>query len=125
METPMLYVWQPAEMCDRLSESTLKAMDNNVYVKMNKEESPLLALWSPAQNEECQVRISDPADLNALYETFETNSKFYNGFDGALFSGDAQIVPGFEGHQVASDIPENVKKVAGWSNAQINFIGAR
>lgn len=125
METPMLYVWQPSEMCERLNKSTLKAINNNVYVKVKKEESPLLALWSPAQNDDCQARISDPADLNALYEPFETNSKFYNGFDESLFSGDAQIISGFEGHQFASDIPGNVKKLAGWSNVQINFIGAR
>lgn len=125
MDTPMLYVWQPAEMCERLNESTLKVFDHNVYVKVKKEEDPLLALWSPANTEDCQKRIFDPADINALHESFEANSKFYNGFSGELFSADTQISPEFPGHQVAFDIPEDVKKVTGWNDAQINFVGAQ
>ncbi|MBN1143972.1 MAG: right-handed parallel beta-helix repeat-containing protein, partial [Bacteroidales bacterium] len=125
METPLLYVWQPADMCERLSESTLKAIDNNVYVKVKKEEQPLVALWSPADNEECQARIADPAELNALYEDFEANSKFYNGYEGDLPTGNSSVVPGFGDSKVAAEIPVKVKEAAGWTDVQDSFIGAR
>ncbi|WP_016778713.1 right-handed parallel beta-helix repeat-containing protein [Anaerophaga thermohalophila] len=129
LESPLLYVWQPSDMCERLSEPTLKALDHNVFVKTKNEESPLITLWSPADNEDCQAEIADPAELNALYEEFETNSKFYNGYDGVLFSGsdplNIKTSPDFDGHKVATAIPEYVKKAAGWSEAVDSFIGAR
>ena len=129
LESPLLYVWQPSDMCERLSEPTLKALDHNVFVKTKNEESPLITLWSTADNEDCQAEIADPAELNALYEEFETNSKFYNGYDGVLFSGsdplNIKTSPDFDGHKVATAIPEYVKRAAGWSEAVDSFIGAR
>lgn len=125
METPMLYVWQPAEMCERLNESTLKTIDNNLYIKKTKEEEPLISLWSPADNEDCQARIYSPKDLNALYESFEANSKLHNGYEGTVFAEDVQVSSDFEDHNVATTIPEKVKEAAGWTDIQTPFIGAK
>jgi parallel beta-helix repeat protein len=129
LEFPLLYVWQPSEMCDRLNTPTLKAFDNNVYVKTTKEEDPTIVLWSPADNEKCQAQISSPDEVNALYESFEANSRFFNGFDGALFTEkepmDVEVVSSFEGHSVATEIPQNIKDVTGWSGDEAPFIGAK
>ncbi|PRY96631.1 parallel beta-helix repeat protein [Marinilabilia salmonicolor] len=129
LEFPLLYVWQPSEMCERLNESTLQKFDNNVYVKMTKEENAAIALWSPADNEKCQTKISDPAELNELYGHFEANSKFFNGYDGALFTNvnpeNLEVNSSFEGHIQASEIPENIKAAAGWSGEDAPFVGAR
>lgn len=129
LESPLLYVWQPSEMCDRLNTPTLESFDNNVYVKTTKEEDPTIVLWSPADNEKCQAQITSPEELNALYESFEANSKFFNGYDGALFSEedplDIEVVSNFEGHSVASTIPQNIKEATGWSGDEAPFIGAK
>jgi hypothetical protein len=129
LKFPLLYVWQPSEMCERLNKPTLKSFDHNVYIKISQEENPVIALWSPADNEDCQIKISDPAELNALYEDFEAGSKFYNGYDGVLFSGvdpmNVEVSSEFEGHNVSADIPENVKAAAGWADVEDKFIGAK
>ncbi len=129
LEFPLLYVWQPSEMCDRQNTPTLKTFDNNVYVKTTEEENPTIVLWSPAENEKCQVKITSPEEVNALYESFEANSKFFNGFNGTLFteedSMNIEVVSNFEGHSVATDIPGNVQEAAGWTDVQEPFIGAK
>jgi parallel beta-helix repeat protein len=125
LDVPLLYVWQPAEMCERLNNSTLKTFDNNVYVKTIKEEKPLIALWSPADNDDCQAKITSPKDLNALYESFEANSKLHNGYEGNIFAEDAQVSSDFEGHSVATTIPGKVMEAAGWTDVQNPFIGAK
>jgi parallel beta-helix repeat protein len=125
LDFPLLYVWQPAEMCERLNESTLKTIDNNVYIKGVNEDEPLIALWSPADNEECQARITSPKELNTLYESFEANSKLYNGYEGNIFAEDGQVSSEIEGLNVATAIPEKVKEAAGWTDVQKPFIGAK
>jgi parallel beta-helix repeat protein len=129
LEFPLLYVWQPAEMCERLNTPTLEAFDNNVYVKTQKEEDATIVLWSPADNDKCQAKITSPEEMNALYESFEVSSKLYNGFDGALFTDEdpmnIETVSDFEGHSVATTIPENIKTLAGWTEENVSFVGAK
>lgn len=69
---PLVYVWQPVDICNRVPELPIKQMDFNKYVLENKDEKLPVMLWSPYKNDECQVEI------NSLEEIQKINSKYSN-----------------------------------------------
>lgn len=123
---PMLNVWQPAFMCERLSEPTLKQLNNNVYLSQQAEHTAPLIVWSPFDNEECSGKIFATEEITALYPEFESNSFFYKGYEGALLLEDEKVAAEFEGHKYAAEIPDYVKTAAGWPlDDKTPFIGAK
>ena len=123
---PMVHVWQPAAMCDRLTSPTLKAMNNNVYVKQSEGKQTPLLLWSPAASEEnCQRSFMQPSDFTAVYHYFEANSRLFDNYNGPLLIKDQAISADFEGHQAATTLPDHVQAATGWSAAEPPFVGAR
>jgi parallel beta-helix repeat protein len=126
---PLLYVWQPSGMCERLNTSTLKTFDNNVYVRQANPSNAALVLWSPFDNEKCQTQIHNPSELTELYPQFETQSQYLSDYSEDLFTQlsdrKGSVAESFEGHKAAAPIPDHVRAAAGWSETQDNFIGAR
>jgi parallel beta-helix repeat protein len=59
---PLLLVWQPAVLCEKLNETPMKQFDNNVFVKQN-DSYKTLAFWSPAKAENCQAEIKTLDEL--------------------------------------------------------------
>jgi parallel beta-helix repeat protein len=126
---PLLYVWQRADMCERLNMPTLKTFDNNVYVRHANPSNAALVLWSPFDNERCQAQIFSPSELTELYPQFETQSQYLSDYSEDLFTQlsdrKGSVAESFEGHKAAAPIPDHVRAAAGWSDTQDNFIGAR
>lgn len=82
---PLMLVWQPATMCDRQKASPVKAMDNNIFVKTSTERNNSILVWSPGQNENCQVFIQKPEDFTALYPNFSKQDVYLPNYSGPVF----------------------------------------
>jgi hypothetical protein len=73
---PLLYVWQPASICDKASNSQLEQIDHNIYVRSSNSINTPLILWSPAKNNKCMVTFDSPEELHKLHPEFSAHSKY-------------------------------------------------
>jgi len=125
---PLLFVWQQATLCQQLTQSQLKQLDYNAYVRGADKASYPLILWGPVANENCQVGIESLDDLRKLYPAFSTNSRFYAGYEGPLFKGielgNYQLSPAFPGAKAAMPLPAGINKLLGSSRQDGGYIGA-
>ncbi|TCO09589.1 right-handed parallel beta-helix repeat-containing protein [Natronoflexus pectinivorans] len=120
---PMIQLWQPAELCQRLPDSPIKYINNNVYVKKTSE-SGRLYLWSPYSNERCQTSFYSIEELNKEFPEFEADSRFYLSFRETIFEENYKISPQFPGTDAGVEIPEHIRAVTGWKS-DAPFIGAK
>ncbi|MBN1819518.1 MAG: right-handed parallel beta-helix repeat-containing protein [Prolixibacteraceae bacterium] len=127
MENPLLLVWQPAVLCERLNESPLKQFDHNVFIQSTESNYNTLAFWSPFQNEQCQIEVNSLDKLKDVSGD-NANSLFYTENHMPLFKStilkNFVVVKDFEGNRAATQLPEKVKKLIGLSNGNGNFVGA-
>jgi parallel beta-helix repeat protein len=106
----LFYVWQPAELCEKISNAQLKQLDHNVYVrKVDSPEYPII-LWSPVKNDNCRLTFNSPADVNKLHAEFSTHSRYFADYNGPLFKGSElgnyQLLTSFPGSQGGTKIPD-------------------
>ena len=125
---PLLFVWQPFNMCQRLKDSQLETLDHNVYVRrLNAKDTPLM-LWSPAENEKCQVAVHSPEEMSKLYPDFSQNSHYLEDYKNPVFvdaeKGDFHILKEFAGRNKAASLPEKIIKAMHISDKESTFIGA-
>lgn len=125
---PVWNTWQPAEMCERLNKSPMSDVNNNLYIaEINKNDSSLVK-WCPANNEECLAEIKTPEELTALYPTFETESKYYQGYAKSIFTGfdsnDFNLTAANAKLAKPASIPEKIANVLRLNDKQTSFIGA-
>lgn len=84
-ERPLLYVWQPSILCNKLTKPQLKILDYNVYVRQSNKNDNVLILWSPVNNEKCQAAFKSLEELKNLYPEFSANCKYYTDYNFPLF----------------------------------------
>ncbi len=82
---PLLFVWQPESICDKINTSQLKELDYNIYVRTSDNTSGSLIYWSPAKNNNCQVALDSPEALHKLPPEFSSHSKYFLNYHGPLF----------------------------------------
>ncbi|MDZ7288771.1 MAG: right-handed parallel beta-helix repeat-containing protein [candidate division KSB1 bacterium] len=125
---PLLFVWQPASLCERLNKPQLKQLDYNVYVRGADKTSYPLILWSPAANENCQVGFESFENLRRLYPEFAANCRYYANYDGPLFKGmelgNYQLSPDFPGAKAGMQLPAGISKLLGPSQKVGRYVGA-
>ncbi len=124
----LLFVWQPASLCEKLDKPQLKQLDHNVYARGADKTSYPVILWSPASNENCQVGIESLENLRKLYPEFSANSRFYANYDGPLFKGmelgNYQILSAFAGSKLGVRLPAGISKLLGQSKKDGRYVGA-
>lgn len=123
-EKPLVFVWQPVDLCERVSDSPMKALDHNVYVRaVEKAEHPLI-YWSPAKNADCQLEFDSLAGLQAM--NFAAHSRFFSGYSGPLFQSPElkrlQLLNSFPGATVAMEVPEEIQALLG--GIESKYVGA-
>jgi hypothetical protein len=127
-DRPLLFVWQPDSLCDRLREPQLSRLDHNVYVRINGAERHPLILWSPTPAGPCQAGFSSPDDLRNHYPQFSTGSRFYLGYDGPLFKGrelrNYQVLTAFPGSTSGTEMPAKISTLLGRPGKSGPYIGA-
>ena len=123
---PLLLVWQPAVLCEKLSETPLKQFDNNVFVKQN-DSYKTLAFWSPSKAENCQSEIKTLEELKNLSGA-SAKSQYLEGKHLPLFKSahleNYRLLDEFPGKTAATETPVNVKKLMGISADSKGFVGA-
>lgn len=124
----LLFVWQPASLCEKLDKPQLKQLDHNVYVRGAEKPSYPLVLWSPAANEKCQTGFGSMEELRKLYPAFSVNSRFYDNYAGPLFKGmelgNYQLSPAFPGAKAAMPLPAGIGKFLDQSKKAGRYVGA-
>jgi parallel beta-helix repeat protein len=125
-DRPLLLVWQPAVLCEKLNETPLKQFDNNVFAKQN-DSYKTLAFWSPSKAENCQTEIKTLAELQQLSGA-ATKSQVLEGKHLPLFKssvlGNYNLLDEFPGKTTATEVPANVKKLMGIPANTKGFVGA-
>ncbi len=125
---PLLFVWQPANLCDQLSDPQLAQCDHNVYVRQMVGAPYPLILWSPAKNADCQAALETPAGLEKLSASFEAHGVSYAGYDGPLFKStelrNYQPLPDFPGLRAAAQVPGDVGKYLSSARGAHRYVGA-
>jgi len=131
-DRPLLFVWQPDSICGRITNSQLKQLDYNVYVRSSSpslsgrgDSTNPLILWSPANTNNCQVQFISLDGLQKLHPEFETHSTYYPDYSGSLFKcailDNYQLLQAFPGSGSAVELPAVIGKLLGQSK---QFIGA-
>ncbi|MDZ7723836.1 MAG: right-handed parallel beta-helix repeat-containing protein [candidate division KSB1 bacterium] len=128
MNRPLLFVWQPSELCDRLRDPMLDMLDHNAYVRgSDKTESPLI-LWSPAANQTCQIEIESPDELHSLHSQYAANSRFYDQYAGPLFQSreleNFYPLQNFPGLNSGLKLPAQIKNLLKQTELPENTVGA-
>jgi hypothetical protein len=125
---PLMFVWQPAGLCEKLQKPMLAELDHNAYVRQIAEARYPLMLWSPAQNRACQMEIRTLDDLRKVLPQFEAAGGFYSGYDGPLFKsmdlGDYTTVPTFPGTKSGKQLPAEIGTLMGLAPESGSFVGA-
>jgi parallel beta-helix repeat protein len=122
---PLLYVWQPSDLCNRLPNPQLKELDYNAYARgLGTSNNPLI-WWSPVKNEKCRLSFTSLDEFQKSNPQFETHSKYYSNFSGLLFKGaelgNYQLLQAFPGSNLGTQIPSDVSKLIGHTK---NYVGA-
>jgi len=125
---PLLFVWQPSALCDRLSGPMLNQLDYDVFVRGTEKTPYPFILWSPAQNEKCQTGIESLESLRKLYPEFAANSRYYPGFIRPLFKsmelGNYQLLQDAPGTDSGTQLPPEIRRIIGQSKKEGHYAGA-
>ena len=124
---PMVGVWQPDYLCERLSQPQLLAMDGNLFIRKDTT-SVAWARWSPYANERCEAELFSPADLHALHPHMSAHCRYLPAHTEAVFTNleqmDFRLIPNFAAQHRGLIIPQHVAQAVGWNGNNLNFVGA-
>jgi parallel beta-helix repeat protein len=124
---PLLVLWQPAALCERLNKPQVKELDYDVYVRGRDRAEPLI-LWSPAADVNCQTRFESLDGLQKLHPEFAAHSKYFANYSGPLFKGpeldNYQLLQRFPGATTATSLPAEISELLGRGKKDTRFIGA-
>ncbi|MBN1893777.1 right-handed parallel beta-helix repeat-containing protein [bacterium] len=125
---PLVAVWQPASLCEKLPKPLFKRMDHNAYIRHAGSASDPLILWSPAANEACQSAFASLEDLKKACPEFEVHGLSSDRMEGAVFRspelGNYQTLKTFQGSSAATRLPKEIADLLGPAGKAGAHIGA-
>jgi parallel beta-helix repeat protein len=125
-DKPLLFVWQPRTLCEKLTRPQLKQIDYNVFTQNTTNKTLPMILWSPAKNDTCITGLNSPADLHKLHPEFSTHCKLYT--DYSIFRsnelGNYQLLPEFPGAKAGSPLPDEIRVLLKSPVQDVPYIGA-
>jgi len=125
---PLLDVWQPNLLCKQLNKPQLKQLDYNVYVRDSGKSADPLILWSPANNNDCQLLCKSVVDFQKYFPEFSDQSRHFSDFNNRLFKSmelkNYELRQEFAGSVSGTQIPIEVAGLLGLSKKVVRFIGA-
>lgn len=125
---PLLFVWQPDSLCQRLQDQQLAICDHNVMsAPVERSGTPVL-VWSPVPGATCQATWDTPADLHRVLPQFGTSMPVINDADGPVVRSlelkNYDPVHGFTDVALPGDVPAKVREACGMPRAAVGFVGA-
>lgn len=82
---PLVYIWQPADICQSVTRSPMKQVDFNKYVLERKNEKLPVMLWSPYKNSACQAEIYSLEEFQEINPGFDINGSLSFQFLNSVF----------------------------------------
>jgi parallel beta-helix repeat protein len=121
---PLLYVWQSSAICGKITDSQLKELDYNMYVRAGSGDIQLI-LWSPVQNEKCRLSFNSLEGLRKLHPEFSAHSRYFPDYNSSLFRSpeldNYELLLAFPGSVAGTKIPGEVSKLLGQTE---KYVGA-
>ncbi|HUG09754.1 MAG TPA: right-handed parallel beta-helix repeat-containing protein [Opitutaceae bacterium] len=118
---------QTANLCGTLTRPMVAGLDGNVYVRESTSARPLL-VWGPLPAEKCVNEFASLGAFRAAVGAFEANSVEIDAAPGAIVRsmdlGNYQLNHALERTAGAPALPEDVRKLLGWSEAEARTVGA-
>lgn len=125
---PLMLVWQPAVLCQKLDKSPFSQYDYNVYVRSAENTFKTLVYWSPATNSDCQTSVESLDDMKKIFAGSSAHSKVYQSANLPLFKskelGNYQIISAFPGAKAGAQLPAEVEKLLNLTKKNGTYIGA-
>ncbi len=125
---PLLFVWQPPSVCKQLTRPLLSQFDYDVFVRGTDKSSYPLIVWSPADNEKCQIGFDSLQAMQKMYPEFATNSLQYINYSMPFFKslelGSYELLPGAPGSNSGTQLPSEIRKITGQSKKDSRYVGA-
>lgn len=112
---PLLLVWQPRELCQRLNQSPFREFDHNVLVRNEENPYQTLVFWSPAGNDRCQEAVSSLEQLKNISGDSENTLVYKDNLSPfrSVELGNYQLMPDLSEIKAATSIPESISKILG------------
>jgi len=124
----LLYVWQPAVLCERVDNSQLKNLDYNIYISGLNSSDHSFILWSPVKNENCRLTFNSLDGFRKIEPEFSAHSQYFPDYRGSLFKspelGNYQLLPVYWGSKSGMEIPAEISKLIGTTKNESLYIGA-
>ena len=124
---PLLFVWQPESICNKINNSQLKELDHNIYVHTSGDTSDSVIYWSPANNN-CQITLNSPEALHKLHPEFSSQSKYFPNYRGPLFKSpelnNFHLLQEFPAANSGIQLPDNIGKLLSHYEKGKHHIGA-
>ena len=93
----------------------MQELDYNTYVRAPQINDNPIMLYSPVENENCQVTFNSLEGIQKLHPEFEADSKYFKNYNGPLFKGaelgNFEILKAFPGSGIATDLPTKISKL--------------
>ncbi len=125
---PLLFVWQPESICDKINNFQLKELDYNIYVRTFDDTSSPLIYWSPAENNNCQVALDSPETLHKLHPEFSSQSKYFLNYHGPLFKSpeldNFHLLQEFPAAESGTQLPVKIGELLGQYEDGNHYVGA-
>ncbi|MGA9121120.1 MAG: right-handed parallel beta-helix repeat-containing protein [Bacteroidota bacterium] len=127
-QRPLLFVWQPSSLCERLPRPELREIDNNVFVRGAETALYPLILWSPASNGRCQTGIDTAAGLQRMFPEIARGNRSFQDYNGPLFKsrrlGNFALLAAFPGATAGVKVPDAIRKVLMSGGPPVGYVGA-
>lgn len=126
-ELPAAYFWQPENLCARLTMPHATSVDANAYV-VAADAGQKTITWSPMPAENCVATFDTIDGLRAAVKGVETHGVQIDATVHDVFRSpelkNYRLVRSIERAAGSPALPEDVRKLLGWSESQARTIGA-
>jgi hypothetical protein len=124
----LLYVWQPASLCEKVNNSQLKQLDYNVYVRGSAITDNPIILWSPVKNEQCRMTFNSLDEFHKMQPGFSTHSRYFPHYNGPLFKSpelvNYQVLKAFPGSAAGMKLPAKISRLLNQNSQNDKQVGA-
>ena len=119
--------WQTPVLCGRLTDPQVTAVDANVYVRPSTLARPLM-VWCPLPAEECVAEFGSLDAFREAVSGFEANSVQIDATLRDVFRSpelkNFEPTREFKRAEGAPALPNDVRKLLGWSESDAHTVGA-
>lgn len=124
----LLYVWQPAALCDKVNNSQVTQLDFNIYVRMGRSQEAPIILWSPEATQSCRQTYYSLVEFTKQHPEFCAQGQFFPDYNGPLFTSlelkNFHVLPSFTAAKKGLALPTEISTYIGSSAKWGRYIGA-